>query len=170
MNKSPNDPHATFAPGDDGVYPGHGVGRVTHVESQAISDQTVTVLVINFAHDGMTLRVPLHKVKACGLRGISTPQLMDAALATLKEPAERMRGVWTRQAADFAAKIKSCDPRSLAEVVRDLHPGTEGADLSHSKREVYERALSRLVHEVAAIDRTPIEHAAEKLAQFLKAA
>jgi len=170
MRKPPNDLSAEFTPGATVVYPGHGVGCITHIEAQPILDQQVTVLVISFAQDGMTLRVPLHKVKTSGLRGISTRQLMDEALAILKEPAGQTNVVWSRQAVEYAAKIKSGDPKSLAEVVRDLHPTAEKPDQSNSKREVYERALSRLVHELAAIDKTRIEDAARKLELVLNAA
>src|SRR5579883_1809999 len=110
MDESPNDQSAVFAAGDSVVYPGHGVGCVTHTETQSILGQQVTVLVISFAQDALTLRVPLHKVKTSGLRGISSRQHMDEALAILNEPSG-VTVIWNRQAVEYAAKIKSGDPK-----------------------------------------------------------
>src|SRR5579871_1044983 len=75
---------AKFAPGDFVIYPGHGLGKVDRIERQTVAKQEVQVLVINFESDRMTLRVPLQKVPTSGLRPLSTRQVMDKALMTLK--------------------------------------------------------------------------------------
>ena len=53
----------SFASGDLVVYPTHGVGKITAIETQEIAGHTLSVIVVLFDKDRMTLRVPLAKAK-----------------------------------------------------------------------------------------------------------
>ena len=57
-----------FDTGDLVVYPTHGVGKIVAIETQEISGHTLSVFVVHFDKDRMTLRVPLGKAKVSGLR------------------------------------------------------------------------------------------------------
>jgi CarD family transcriptional regulator len=171
MTKGPKtDPEAAFAPGEAVVYPGHGVGTVTSIEEQAVAGQKITLFVVSFAQDRMTLRVPLHKAKTAGLRKISTPREMASALATLKSPATGKKIIWNRRAVEYTAKINSGNPNAIAEVVRDLYRPGVNPERSHSERLLYEQAMTRLTHEVAAVDKIEIDAATAKLERMLAAA
>ena len=159
-----------FAPGDSVVYPGHGVGRVSSIETQSIGGQDIKLFVIAFEQDRMTLRVPFHKVKTSGLRSVSTPDVMKAALTALKGPGSQKRVMWNRRALEYTAKINSGDVVALAEVVRDLYRPVGQPERSHSERLIYEQALGRLTHEMAAVEQTGIEAATTKLDRLLNAA
>ena len=71
---------------------------------------------------------------------------------------------------EYEAKINSGDPISIAEVVRDLHRNVGQPDQSFSERQIYEAARDRLAAEVAAVDKTDVEVATEKLEKVLEAA
>src|SRR4051794_30293537 len=86
-----------FVPGDLVIYPGHGLGKVASIERQVVGTHEVEVMVITFENDRMTLRLPLQKVPTSGLRGLSTQQVMDKALKTLKGRANGRRGMWSRR-------------------------------------------------------------------------
>lgn len=163
----PATPKAAFAPGDVVVYPGHGVGTVTSIESQRVGEHELKLFVISFEHDRMTLRVPTGKVKACGLRGISSRREMDSALAKLKQPASQKKAMWNRRAVEYTAKINSGNPELIAEVVRDLYRGEGDKDPSHGERVLYEQAFGRLTHELAAIDKSQVEEATAKVQGLL---
>jgi CarD family transcriptional regulator len=143
---------------------------VTNLENQRVGEHELKLLVIAFAQDRMTLRVPLQKVKSSGLRRISTPRVMEGALAKLKEPAVQSRTIWNRRALECATKINSGDVCLIAEVVRDLHSVGGERGPSHSQRLLYEQALGRLIQELAAIENSPIEEATAKLEFLLNAA
>jgi CarD family transcriptional regulator len=170
MTHPSNDQKAAFEPGDVVVYPSHGVGTVTDIETQRVADQEIKLFVINFEVDKMVLRVPLKKAQASGMRGLSTKTVMESALATFKKPVGPKRGMWNRRALEYTAKIKSGDPISLAEVVRDLYRPVGQPQGSYSERLLYEQALGRLSHEIAAVERTEIADATTKLEQLLEAA
>jgi CarD family transcriptional regulator len=159
-----------FSAGDFVVYPAHGVGKVTSIESQTIVGQKVELFVISFERDRMTLRVPIGKVENSGLRKLSTRKVMEAAMTTLKGRARVKRAMWSRRAQEYEAKINSGDPVSIAEVVRDLHRGESQPEQSYSERQIYEQALERLAYEVAAVEKIKPEEATAKLERLLSAA
>ncbi|WP_108984602.1 CarD family transcriptional regulator [Candidatus Phycosocius bacilliformis] len=153
----------TFQIGDHVVYPAHGVGRITGIESQTVAGMSLEVFVIAFDQDKMTLRVPTSKVKTGGLRALSGPAIMDDALKTLTGRARIKRAMWSRRAQEYEAKINSGDLISIAEVVRDLHRATDQPEQSYSERQLYESALDRMAREVAAIESVNREEAIKKL-------
>ncbi len=161
---------AGFEVGDFVVYPTHGVGRVEGVESMEISSQTLSLIIINFEKDRMTLRVPIDKAEESGLRKLSSRKLMDSALATLKGRVRVKRTMWSRRAQEYDAKINSGDPVLIAEVVRDLFRGADQPDQSYSERQMYQAALERLSRELAAVEKIDEEKAAVKLEEILTAA
>jgi CarD family transcriptional regulator len=95
---------------------------------------------------------------------------MDTALTTLKGRSRVKRTMWRRRAQEYEAKINSGDPVSIAEVVRDLHRGTDQQDQSYSERQMYQAALDRLARELAAVERIDEDAAAQKLEELLSAA
>ena len=152
-----------FSAGDFVVYPTHGVGRVLEIEMRVIAEQKLQLYVISFERDRMTLRVPTDKVDSAGLRKLSTRKMMETALVTLKGRARVKRTMWSRRAQEYEAKINSGDPISIAEVVRDLHRNVGQPDQSFSERQIYEAARDRLACELAAVERTDVDAATEKL-------
>ena len=71
---------------------------------------------------------------------------------------------------EYETKIKSGDPVSIAEVVRDLHRRTNQSEQSYSERQMYQAALERLAREFAAIEKIDQEAAATKLEDLMDAA
>ncbi len=159
-----------FCEGDYVVYPAHGVGKVTGVELAEISGAKLELIVIKFDKDRMTLRVPVSKANNSGLRKLSTRQVMEDALATLKGRSRAKKTMWSRRAQEYEAKINSGDPVSIAEVVRDLHRGEEQPEQSYSERQMYQAAMERLAREFAAMERIEEHAATEKLENVMRAA
>ena len=140
-----------FRPGEHVVYPAHGVGKITTVETQEIAGTEMELFVIAFEKDKMTLRVPTAKAVSVGMRALSEPAVVAKALETLKGRARVKRAMWSRRAQEYEQKINSGDLIAIAEVVRDLHRTDEQREQSYSERQLYEAALERLTREVAAV-------------------
>ncbi len=160
----------TYQDGDYVVYPTHGVGKIIGTEAQDIAGLSVTLLVIRFEQDRMTLRVPLSKAMTLGLRTLSSRKHMDDAILTLKSKARIKRAMWSRRAQEYEAKIKSGDPVNIAEVVRDLRKRDPNTEQSYSERQMYQAALERLAREFAAIEDIDQETAALRLEDLMDAA
>jgi len=158
-----------FATGDLVVYPTHGVGKIVGIETQEISGHTLNVFIVHFDKDRMTLRVPLAKATASGLRRLSSRKEMDAALAKLRGRSRTKRSMWSRRAQEYQAKIASGDPGSIAEVVRDLYRNAGQPEQSYSERQIYQAALDRFVREFAAVERIDETTATQRVEQLLTA-
>ena len=149
------------------VYPAHGVGRITGVESETIAGFKMEVYVISFEQDKMTLRVPTAKADSTGMRPLASNKIVQDALVTLKGKARVKRTMWSRRAQEYEAKINSGDLISIAEVVRDLHRSEDQPEQSYSERQLYESALDRMVREVAAVEKIDRDSALAKLSKSL---
>ena len=156
-----------FKTDDFVVYPTHGVGKILGTETQEIAGTELDLLVINFEHDRMTLRIPVTKAQNSGLRRLSSRKQMDVALTKLKGRARVRRTMWSRRAQEYEAKINSGDPVSIAEVIRDLRRNTSQADQSYSERQMYQAAMDRLAREFAAIEKIDEETAAVRLEKIM---
>lgn len=159
-----------FKAGQFIVYPAHGVGKVTGVEKETIADMEVELYVVIFEQDKMTLRVPTIKAEAAGMRALSNELILKDAFTTLKGRARIKRTMWSRRAQEYEAKINSGDLILVSEVVRDLHRTDAQPDQSYSERQLYERAIDRMVREVAAIKKVDRDIALDEVLEILTAA
>src|ERR1700742_4700972 len=156
-----------FKTNDHVVYPTHGVGKVSGVIEQEVAGFKLELFIIEFEKDKMTLRVPVNKAKAVGMRKLSSPDIVSNALNTLKGRARIKRTMWSRRAQEYEAKIDSGDLVSIAEVVRDLHRASGQPEQSYSERQLYEKALARMAREVAAVERTDEQTAVKRVEGML---
>jgi CarD family transcriptional regulator len=156
-----------FKTNDHVVYPTHGVGKVSGIEEQEVAGLRLELFIIEFEKDKMTLRVPVNKAKAVGMRKLSSPEVVGNALNTLKGRARIKRTMWSRRAQEYEAKIDSGDLVSIAEVVRDLHRAGGQPEQSYSERQLYEKALARMAREVAAVERTDEQTAVKRVEGML---
>jgi len=167
MTKKTTTDDKAFKRGDFIVYPAHGVGVVSGVESDIIAGFDIEVYVVSFEHDKMTLRVPTAKAEASGMRPLSSDRVVKDGLKTLKGKARIKRTMWSRRAQEYEAKINSGDLIMIAEVIRDLHRTEDQPDQSYSERQLYESALDRMARELAAVESIEQQEAREMLAESL---
>lgn len=157
-----------FKKGTKVVYPTHGVGSIEGIETQKIGGTEVTTYVVKFEDKNrMTLRIPVTRAGAAGLRALSTDLNLAKMAKVLKMKPKVSRGMWSRRAKEYEAKINSGNIESLAEVVRDLHKNVDDPDRSYSERMIYENALERLSGEVAAVKKVERESATKVLVKTL---
>ena len=140
-----------FRPNEYVVYPAHGVGQIVSIEEQEIAGISMELFVVSFEKDKMTLRVPTAKATEIGMRSLSSPDVIEQAMKTLRGKAKVKRAMWSRRAQEYEQKINSGDLIAIAEVVRDLHRNDTDREQSYSERQLYEAALERLTREIAAV-------------------
>ena len=162
-----NSNNSDFHPNEFVVYPAHGVGQIVSIEEQEIAGTKLELFVVSFEKDKMTLRVPTHKATEIGMRSLSSPEIIEKAMTTLKGKARVKKAMWSRRAQEYEQKINSGDLIAIAEVVRDLHRNDDQREQSYSERQLYEAALERLTREVAAVDDGDEVSAAKKVDEVL---
>ena len=158
----------SFDVGDFVVYPKHGVGRVVELQNTEIACTSLDLYVLRFEKERMTLRVPVGKVEAIGMRKLSSSdKTLREALDTLTDKPKVKRTMWSRRAQEYEAKINSGDLVSIAEVTRDLFRADDQPEQSYSERQIFEAASSRLARELAAMEKTDEPAALKKILEIL---
>ena len=158
----------SFDVGDYVVYPKHGVGKVIELQSTEIAGIALDLYVLRFEKEKMTLRVPVNKAEATGMRKLSSDKAMKDAMETLKGKPKVKRTMWSRRAQEYEAKINSGDLIQIAEVTRDLFRADDQPEQSYSERQIFEAASSRLARELAAMEKTDEPTALEKILDVLR--
>ena len=156
-----------FKVGERVVYPSHGVGEVVEIEVQMIADTRLTVYVISFPQDKMTLRVPVNRAAAVGLRTLVNKSDVHEVYTILQGKPKRGNKMWSRRAQEYETKINSGEITAIAEVVRDLYKNIDN-DRSYSERTIYELALNRLSSEIAILEDISEPDSASKLIDLLR--
>jgi CarD family transcriptional regulator len=160
-------PKTEFRTGEHIVYPAHGVGQIVRIEHQEVAGIKLELYVVAFEKDKMTLRVPVPKAKAVGMRKLADETTVEKSLETVRGRARIKRTMWSRRAQEYEAKINSGDLLSIAEVVRDLYRSEAQPEQSYSERQLYEAALDRMSREIAAVEGTSETEAIRQIEQNL---
>jgi len=160
-------PKSEFKTGEHIVYPAHGVGRIMGIETQEVAGIKLDLFVISFIKDKMTLRVPVAKATAVGMRKLADSPTVKRALETVRGRARIKRTMWSRRAQEYEAKINSGDLISIAEVVRDLYRSESQPEQSYSERQLYEAALDRMSREISSVSRISETEAIRQIEQNL---
>jgi CarD family transcriptional regulator len=167
VEKKTSNKKEEFLPEQYVVYPSHGIGQILEIEKKEIAGQMLTMYVIEFEKEKMTLRVPIEKTKEIGVRKVSTKNQLKEIFEILTGKAKVRRTMWSRRAQEYEAKINSGDIKLLTEVVRDLFRSDSQPEQSYSESQLYEAARERLSREVAVIERTDEQKAIEKMETIL---
>lgn len=154
--------------GDYVVYPTHGVGQVQEIVEETIAGMNIEFLVIKFAKNRMTLKIPVDRIEVSGLRKLSSEYEIKKAIDIMKTAPQQKRIVWAKRAQEYEEKINSGDPMIVAEVVRDLYKRSDRLEQSFSERQIYEQALSRLADEYAVIYGLPSDDAIAKIEAIME--
>ncbi len=158
---------AGFKTGEFVVYPAHGVGKISSIDSEEIAGLTLELLVIYFEQDKLTLRVPVAKIKSVGMRKLANEEVVAKALSTVAARARVKRTMWSRRAQEYEAKINSGDLIFIAEVVRDLYRSSEQPEQSYSERQLFEQAMDRMGREIGTVNKITITEAVELIQKSL---
>ena len=152
-----------YSVGDFIVYPSHGVGEITDIQTFEIAEEKLEMYNVIFDKEKMTLKIPTIKAKEIGIRKVSSRNEMKKTLEILKGKAKIRRTMWSRRAQEYEAKINSGILTELTEVVRDLFRNSSQPEQSYSERQLYESARDRLAREVAVVEKTDDDKAVDKI-------
>lgn len=150
VGKSTKTPGLPFKVGDMAVYPAHGVGEVTGIESKEISGSKQLFYVLQILDNGMKIMVPTGNVNAVGLREIISEDEVKVVYAILQERNVQIDNqTWNRRYREYMDKIKTGSVYEIAEVYRDLSILKGEKELSFGERKMLDTARNLLVKELA---------------------
>ena len=157
-----------FSVGETVVYPKHGVGEITKIETLEIANIKTKFYVVKMEQSKLTIRVPLDKQNEVGLRKVSSKKVINEVYDVLKLKPKIRRIMWSRRAQEYDTKIFSGDPIKIAEVVRDLFRKNTQSEQSYSERQMFQVAIERLARELAAVEKTDYFQSTEKIENILR--
>ena len=159
-----------FAVGSWVIYPSHGVGKLEKIEKISVEGTSVDMFVISFENSGLTLKIPVSKAIASGLRHTMNKDALNNVYDVLKKKIKKKKTMWSKRAVDYETKINSGDLSSIASVVRELYKEGGEIMLSFSERQVYNTAMGRLAKEFSIIENIEEKEAVTRLEEVMKAA
>lgn len=141
---------ATFNVGDNAVYPGHGVGKVTSIDTKEIMGKKHVFYSIQILESGMKIMIPRDNVDSVGLRPIISREEAGKVIGILKETNVKIDNqTWNRRYREYMEKIKTGSVYEIAEVLRDLFLLKVDKELSFGERKMLDTARSLLLKELS---------------------
>lgn len=141
---------ASFKVGDNAVYPGHGVGKVTAIEAKEIFGKKHEFYTIQILDNGMKIMIPKDNVQSVGLRPIISKEEAGKVIEILKETNVKIDNqTWNRRYREYMEKIKTGSVFEIAEVLRDLFLLKVEKELSFGERKMLDTARNLLLKELS---------------------
>lgn len=157
----------SFKSGDKVVYPGHGVGEITAVQSKAIAGTSQQVFEITLLTSGMKIMVPVAQATGVGLRKVVDKKAVDKVYAILKNRNFKIdTQTWNRRFREYSQKIRTGSVYEIAEVLRDLSVLSADKELSFGEKKMLDTAQNLLVSEIAIAKSRPQEKVMGELRQI----
>lgn len=158
-----------FKVGDMAVYPAHGVGEVTGIESRDVSGIKQIFYVLKIIDSGMKIMVPTTNVNAVGLRELITESEVRAVYSILREKEVVFDNqTWNRRYREYMDKIKTGSVYEIAEVYRDLSLLKFQKELSFGERKLLDTAKNLLIKELAYAEGREEEEIEEEVEEIFE--
>ena len=139
-----------FKVGENAVYPGHGVGRVTAIETKEIFGKQHVFYTVQILESGMKIMIPRDNVESVGLRPIISRDEAAKVIEILREKNVKIDNqTWNRRYREYMEKIKTGSVYEIAEVLRDLFLLKVDKELSFGERKMLDTARSLLLKELS---------------------
>jgi len=139
----------TFKIGDKAVYPAHGVGEVTDIQTRSLGGKERSFYILKVLENGMKIMVPVETAAAAGLRPVISRKDAKKVLDILKSDDVAVKTQpWNRRYREYMEMLKSGSPFEVAKVLRDLYRLKTDKDLSFGERRLLDTARSLLVTEL----------------------
>ena len=144
-----------FKVGDKAVYPAHGVGEITDIQTRAIGGTERAFYILKIVENGMKIMVPTETASTTGLRSVISKKEADEVIGILKSTKVAVKTQpWNRRYREYMEMLKSGSPSEVAKVLRDLYRLKVEKDLSFGERRLLDTARALLVTEMALAYRT----------------
>jgi CarD family transcriptional regulator len=140
-----------FTVGDLAVYPAHGVGEITAIETRVVNGEEHDFYIMKVLENGMVIMIPTWNVESVGLRDIIDEKDIPKVYDVMKnrDSSAGDNQTWNRRYREYMDKIKTGSLFDVAEVFRDLFLLKLTKDLSFGERKLYDTAQVLLVKELS---------------------
>jgi CarD family transcriptional regulator len=159
-----------FKVGDAIIHPVRGAGVVIGIERRPWRGRTDRYYTIRLlAEEGTTLMVPVDTAETLGLRRAVTESKLKRVWRVLRADPQRLPVDHKKRYQFLKEKLQSGDIIDVTEVVRDMawRQQEEGRLTTVGKR-LYDKGITLLAGEIAAVQSTEVENAEMEIRERLQ--
>lgn len=158
-----------YAVGDTVIHPHHGAAVIEKTEQREREGAPHEYLVLRMTCADLVVMVPRDACEEVGIRAVVSPDELGGILGILSTPEPPAPRTWSRRFKANQRRLRSGDPRRIAEVVRNLAVRDGARGLSVGERQLLARARRILSSEVAAALGGDVDRAEERIDAALAA-
>jgi len=138
------------------VYPAHGVGKISAVESKEILGVPQDFFIIEILESGARIMVPVNNAASVGLRKVVDKSVVSKVYDVFREKRETEidSQTWNRRYREYMDKIKTGCVIEIATVLRDIYLLKTDKELSFGERRMMDTARSLLIKEISIVKKT----------------
>ncbi len=138
-----------FDVGDKVFYPQHGAGLVVDRRFDTVLGTEREYLTIRVLASDMTVKVPVERAQAAGLRRVVGPDEVEEIMGVLRSPTTpEIDGSWAHRFRTNQDRMRSGDVLELAGVIRHLVGRSQEKPLSAGEKQMLARAKTVLASEL----------------------
>ncbi len=137
-----------FKVGDNAVYAGSGVGKITAIEAKELCGIKQTFYRFQLFNSNIEALVPVQNNES-KLRPIITKDDAQKVISIVQKKDVKIdKQTWNRRYREYMEKIKTGSLYEIAEVFRDLYLLRGEKELSHGEKKMLELARGYLFREL----------------------
>ncbi len=145
-----------FKVGDKAVYPGHGLGQITSIETKEISGAKQKFYSILLMNSDMKIMIPENRMKNAGLRNVITRETAEKVLNILRDSNTVHHLIengknWSKRYQEYMKVIKTGNMIKTACILRELLNIDEKKGLSFYERQLMLTICRMLFDEMATV-------------------
>ena len=151
------------------VYPAHGVGKISAVESKEILGVPQDFFIIEILESGARIMVPVSNAASVGLRKVVDKSVVSKVYAVFREKKETEidSQTWNRRYREYMDKIKTGCVIEIATVLRDIYLLKTDKELSFGERRMMDTARSLLIKEISIVKKTKEDRIEKELDRLM---
>jgi CarD family transcriptional regulator len=152
-----------FSVGDKVMHPKFGAGRITGESHRELVAGYENYFVIEVVGTGATAYVPIQKMGELGVRCVISTQELADVFSVLRSIPDRLENDYKKRQARVEEMLKTHEPISLAEVIRDLTWHRTRKHLTQKDETLLNRGRELLASEIALATDAPIASVQEAI-------
>ncbi len=162
-----------FAIGEEVVYPGHGVARISNIVEKKIGASSASFYELSFLNKEATILVPTTHAENVGLRALSSDQTVTDIFKILAEPAKKTHASeftasnWNKRHKEYQSRLRTGSLWELSKIYRDLRIiESQKEELSFGEKNLLQKTEALLVEEISLVKRLEHNKALEQIRQL----
>ena len=157
-----------FEVGDKVIYPNHGVGIVTRIETKTILGTTCGFYSLRMTASDTTVLVPIDNVEGVGLRGAIAGSEVKKLFTLLGNGEIENHQNWKGRFKDNSDKMRTGSIYDVIDVLKNLNFLSQTKNLSFREKRMLDRARFLVVSEVSEVTSEASEEVEEKVNKALE--